>query len=154
MVLLLSFAVALASALVPFVNIEVYLAGLATQVDAAESLGIAAVAGLGQTLGKVAWYEVARRGVETERGRRLLAKKGMRPAFERWQLRTTGRPLYAGAVLAVSSLAGFPPLLAMAVVAGALRMQRGLFVVVVLVCRVLRFYLLVAGVELFFVDRL
>ena len=153
MLLLASFALAVASALLPAINIEVYLAGVATQLDAAETVGIALVAGLGQTIGKTVWYEVARRGVETKRGQRLLSKKKTGPAIERWRARTAGRPVFAGGVLAVSSFAGFPPLLAMAVVAGALRMQLSVFVPVVLVCRTLRFYLLVAGVEWLLVEE-
>ena len=144
--LLATFGIGVASALIPVVNIELYLVGLGARADPGQFVALATVAGLGQTLGKVVWYEVARRGIETERARRLLERKKLRPAFDRWTEKTTGRPVYAGLVLAASSVTGFPPLLALAVVAGGLRTPRPLFISVVLVGRVVRFYALVAGV--------
>jgi membrane protein YqaA with SNARE-associated domain len=113
---------------------------------AAIALGVAA--GLGATIGKIIWYEVARRGVESRWVQKKLSKPKTRASYDKWSDRMQGRPWYAGAVMFVSSLVGLPPLLVMAVVAGALRMPMWVFVPTVLAGRCVRFTLLFLGVDL------
>jgi membrane protein YqaA with SNARE-associated domain len=145
---LTTFAIGIASALIPFLPIEVYIVGAAAserETWAAISLGIAA--GIGATIGKIIWYEVARRGVESRWVQKRLSKPKSRAAYEKWSARMQGRPWYAGAIMFASSLTGLPPLLVMAAVAGALRMPMWVFVPTVLVGRCVRFSLLFLGVD-------
>ncbi|MDF9717045.1 VTT domain-containing protein [Nocardioides sp. ChNu-153] len=147
--LLTTFGVGVASALLPVVNAEAYLAGVGALGTGGLVL-LSVAAGAGQTLGKVVWYEVARRGVETEWARKKLSGPKVQRVHQRWSDRMEGRPWYAAAIMLVSSLGGVPPLLVMAAVAGVLRMRREVFVVSVLVGRSLRFWLVLAGVHLLF----
>lgn len=150
MTLLLStFGVAVASALIPLINIEVILAGLAARWGPGGALVLAAAAGVGQTVGKVIWYEASRRGMDSRWMRGRLDKPKRQAAYQRWRHRTEGRPVYAGGVMLAAAFLGLPPLLVMAVVAGVLHMPRVAFVATVLLGRTARFYLILAGVGTF-----
>ena len=50
------FGVSVASALIPLINIEVYLIGLAAVRDSTGIWLLATIAGVGQMVGKVVWY--------------------------------------------------------------------------------------------------
>ncbi len=148
MVVLTTFGVSIASALIPLINIEIYLGGLAgAGVGAGQSFAIAFAAGLGQTIGKVVWYELAQRSFESERVQKKLTNVKWRAAYAKWQERIQGRPWYAGAIIFASAFAGVPPLLVLAMVAGTLHMPRWVFIPTVLVGRVARFYLILVGVH-------
>ena len=58
--LLATFGVAVASALFPLINIEAYIAGVGALVDTYGIWPVAIVAGAGQAVGKILWYEVGR----------------------------------------------------------------------------------------------
>ncbi len=153
--LLTTFVVAVGSALLPFINIEVYLGGVAGAPGVADVHGfggvvIAVVASAGQTVGKIVWYEIARRGIDTEWAQKKLDSPKLRANFEKWTARIQGRPWYAGGIIFLAASAGIPPLLVMAVVAGALKMPLWVFVPTVLVGRALRFYLILVGVDFVF----
>ncbi|MGD9959601.1 hypothetical protein [Nocardioides sp.] len=145
---LTTFFVSVASALIPLINIEIYLGGLAgAGIGAGESFLIALSAGAGQTLGKVIWYELAQRSFESERVQKKLTNEKWRAAYAKWQARIQGRPWYAGSIMFASAFAGVPPLLVLAMVAGTLHMPRWVFIPTVLVGRVARFYLILVGVH-------
>ncbi len=142
-----TFGVSIASALFPLINMEVILGGMAATVEDGHAFTLAVTAGLGQTVGKIVWYEATRRSIETDWVQRKLAGEKVRASYERWQGRMEGRPWFAGAIMLVSSFGGIPPLLVMAAVAGALRMRMYVFLPTVFVGRTLRFWLVLAGVE-------
>jgi membrane protein YqaA with SNARE-associated domain len=139
----------LASALLPFLPIEVYIVGAGAKysdgVPTAIWLGFAA--GVGATIGKVIVYQLAHRGSRSQWMQRKLAKPKAAAAYARWTTRMQGRPWYAAAIMFVAASAGVPPLLAMAAVAGFLRMPMWVFVPTVLVGRTIRFALLFMGVD-------
>lgn len=150
--LLTTFAVALGSALLPLINIEIYLGGLSGASGVADvggwgALVVALVAAAGQTAGKVVWYEVARRGVDTDWARKKMSAPKVQATYARWAARIEGRPWYAGLIIFIAASAGIPPLLIMAAVAGALKMPLWVFVPTVLVGRAVRFYLIIVGVD-------
>ncbi|MFW6774935.1 VTT domain-containing protein [Nocardioides sp. CPCC 205120] len=147
--LLTTLGVGVASALLPVVNAEAYLAGVGALGSGGLVL-LSIAAGAGQTLGKLVWYEVARRGVQTEWAQKKLSGPKVQRVYQRWTERMEGRPWYAAAIMFVSALGGVPPLLVMAAVAGALRMRREVFLVSVLVGRSIRFWLVLAGVHFLF----
>ncbi len=140
-----TFGMGLASALIPLINIEFYLSVLASQVGPGQSVVLAIASGSGQTLGKIVWYEVAARSMDSAWVKKKLAQDKWKLSYEKWEERIHGRPWYAGSIIFAAAFLGVPPLLVLAVVAGSLRMPRWVFIPTVLVGRVLRFYLILAG---------
>ncbi len=138
--------VSVASALLPLVNVEAYLGVVATQVDASRAVPLAVVAGVGQALGKVAWYEAARRGSDSAWLERRLRRPAVRARYDDWRERAHGRPVLVTGVLLTSSLVGLPPLLVTAPLAGALGLSRVVFVVTVAVGRSTQFLVILLGV--------
>lgn len=147
--ILTSLGVGVASAIIPIINIELYVAGVGAS-GSGEAISIAVAAGAGQTIGKVFWYEAARRGIETDWVQRRLQAPKIKDRYQRWTATMHGRPWYGGAVLFAASLAGIPPLLVMAAVAGALRLPYWMFLPAVFVGRALRLWLVMEGVGFFF----
>ena len=139
--------VSIVSALVPVVNIEVYLGVLATQINPASAIPVAASAGVGQTLGKLVWYAIAAQSMDSRWIRKKLAQEKWRRRYETWHHRLGERPALGGSVLLASSLIGLPPLLIMAVVAGSLRISMWVFVPTIVIGRAARFYLVLMGVD-------
>lgn len=145
------FGLSIASALLPFLPIEAFIVGSATAksgTGAAIAFGIAA--GAGATVGKVIWYELARRGVDSAWVQKKLSAPKARAAYTRWTARIDGRPVYAGSIMFVAASVGVPPLLVMAAVAGALKMPMWVFLPTVFVGRSLRFGLLFLGADFAF----
>ena len=133
------FGVAVVSALVPLVNLEVYLVGLAAVSSTAHVWLLAAVAGAGQMLGKLAWYYLGANALRWGWVRRKVEKPKAQAKLELWRRRTTDRPWFSAALVGVSAFSGFPPFAVIAVLAGQLRMNVALFLGVGLLGRTLRF---------------
>ncbi|WP_183093943.1 hypothetical protein [Nocardioides stalactiti] len=145
---LTTFGISIASALLPFLPIEVYILGAAAAepgVPTAISLGVAA--GAGATVGKIIWYEAARRGVDSNWAQKKLASPKIKAGYEKWVTRMQGRPVYAASVMFVAASVGLPPLLVMAAVGGLLKMPMWVFIPTVFIGRTLRFTLLYLGVD-------
>ena len=147
--LLTTFGVSVASALIPLINIELYLASISA-VGSGEAVALGIVAGAGQSIGKIFWYEVAKRSIDSKRIQKRLSAPKVHKAYVRWVGAMQGRPWYGGAVLFAAALGGIPPLLVMAAVAGALKMPYWVFLPTIFVGRALRFYLVLVGVGFFF----
>jgi len=145
-----TFGVGLVSAVLPVVNLEVYLGIVAAQLagspSTAQLVVLAVAAGVGQTLGKLVWYLLGARSLESRWVRHKLERPAARQRFESWQARIADRPWLSTLVLLASSVVGLPPLLIMAVVAGSLRVRLVVFVPTVAVGRTLRAWCLLAGV--------
>lgn len=137
-----SFGISVASALFPLINIEAYVIGIsASGVGGATAVSLAIACGAGQSAGKVVWYAVTRRGIETGWAQKKLGNPKIRTSYERWVERMDGRPGYGGTIMFAAALLGIPPLLVMAAVAGALKMPMWLFVPTIFVGRTLRFWI-------------
>ena len=135
---------AVASALVPLINIEAIVALTVTQGDAPAWV-VVLVSSLGQMAGKLVWYYSGR---ELERFRfvaRRMEKPRAKAALERWRCRTEGRPWFAAGLLFVSSTVGIPPYAVIAVLAGALRIPVVVFFLTGLVGRAIRFAAVIGG---------
>ncbi|WP_435771651.1 hypothetical protein [Nocardioides sp. SYSU DS0651] len=146
---LTTFAISIASALIPFLPIEVYILGAgAAEGGTAAALSLGIAAGAGATVGKIVWYEAARRGIDSAWAQKKLAKPKVRAGYEKWVSRMRGRPWYAAAVMFLAASAGVPPLLVMAAVGGLLKMPLWAFVPTVFLGRTVRFTLLFLGVDL------
>lgn len=145
---LTTFVFSVASALLPFLPMEAYIiaAGAAEGgTPAAIALGIAA--GAGATVGKIVWYEIARRGSETGWAQKKLSSPKVKASYEKWVLRMQGRPVYGIGVMFLAASVGIPPLLAMAAVGGLLKMPLWAFIPTVFVGRTIRFTFLFLGVD-------
>ncbi|MFY0407089.1 hypothetical protein [Solicola sp. PLA-1-18] len=137
------------SALVPVVNAEAALAVTAAASPAALAYVAAVFVGVGQTIGKIILFEAARRGREWRKDK----PKKPREELPRWRRRLAewsdrclaamhGRWRSNGVVL-LSASVGIPPLLAVAVLAGAARNRRLDFAICCLVGRIARFLVVV-----------
>ncbi len=142
-----TFLIGIVTAIVP-VPIEVYIAGAATQRSGlATAIALGLAAGAGATIGKVVWYQVARKGSESAWMQKKLAAPKVRAGYERWVSRMEGRPWFSGGIIFLAASVGLPPLLAMAAVAGFLKMPLWVFVPTVFLGRTLRFTMIFLGVE-------
>ena len=139
--------VALASALVPLVNIELYLIGLAAVSSGGHVWFLAAVGGAGQMIGKLVWYYLGANSLSWGWVRRKMDKPRAQERLTRWQARTATRPVLAGALVLGSAFSGFPPFAILSVLAGQLRMNVALFFMLGLVGRWLRFAGVLGGAE-------
>lgn len=135
---------AVASALVPLINIEAILVLAASQGPVPTWLLVVA-ATVGQMLGKLLWYyggrELDRFGFVARRMERPRAKASM----ARWRVRTEGRPWFCAGALFVSASTGVPPYAVLCVLAGTLRVPLPVFLVTGLLGRGLRFWAVIGG---------
>ena len=139
--------VSFASALVPLVNIEVYLVGLGVLGAGGDVWTYAFVAAVGQMLGKLIWFYLGANALRWGWIRRKVEKPKAQAVLERWRERTTARPVVAATLVLVSAAAGVPPVAVVAVLAGQLRMNVVLFMVVGTAGRTLRFATFLGGAE-------
>lgn len=120
--LLMTLGVGALSALVPVVNMELYLVGLlATQPHLPwPLLGLAAA--VGQMAGKLVYFYAGRGGsLLGNRVRRNTERKWTRrwaDLLQRFKDNCRQRPWWAGGVLLVSATSGLPPFAIIAVLAG------------------------------------
>ncbi|PIE27926.1 MAG: hypothetical protein CSA58_01700 [Micrococcales bacterium] len=153
-VLAMSVAVAVASALIPVINIEAFVMVVAGTRPYLVWPAVLAAA-IGQVLGKLAIFHAARRGaawidrkLDHDRGCGLLQRwwpdrwDGARVWFldtsERL-LRMLDRPFAGSVVVLLSAVVGVPPLALLTIAAGARRTNPSLFAALVMAGRSIRF---------------
>jgi membrane protein YqaA with SNARE-associated domain len=111
------FALAVASAVFPWVNAEVIVLSLpAVAPSKTALLLLVLIATAGQMTGKCFLYWAGRKG-----NRVLPGRAGK--ALARWRERLEARPARAVVLVLVSSVVGLPPFYLMTLLAGALRMN-------------------------------
>jgi membrane protein YqaA with SNARE-associated domain len=145
-----TFLFSVASALVPILNVEAYLAAVAIKAHNLSDWELAAVGGAGQSVGKILWYFAGTQSLRISWIRQKMETEKWQLSYARWHERIVGRPLFAGAISFTSAVTGFPPLAVIAVLAGTLRMNFTIFLATVFVGRTIRFWLVLAGVGLLF----
>jgi membrane protein YqaA with SNARE-associated domain len=145
-----TFLFSIASALLPILNVEAYLAAVAVKAHNLSDWQLAAVGGAGQGVGKILWYLAGMESLRIRRIREKMETEKWQVAYERWHARIVGRPVLAGTISFGSAVTGFPPLAIIAVLAGTLRMNFLIFIVTVFIGRTIRFWLVLAGVGLLF----
>lgn len=146
--LLSTFGVAVASALLPLINIEVYLGAVATGRLGA-TWPLAAVAALGQMVGKVAYYFLGRSSLDWAWVRRRTESPRFQAQLETWRHRIGDRPVIGGLVVFAAASVGLPPLAIVSILAGSLRISFPVFLVVGFVGRLLRFATILGAVGWF-----
>ena len=145
-----TFLFSVASALIPVLNAEAYLAVVAAKAHDVSDWQIALMGAVGQTVGKIIWYYAGWHSLKLRWMKKKMETEKWRESYERWNIRISGRPGLAGAITFASAVGGFPPLAVIAVLAGTLRMNLAVFVATVTVGRMLRFWAVLAGVGLIF----
>lgn len=145
-----TFLFSVASALVPILNVEAYLAAVAIKANDLSNWELAAVGGVGQGVGKIFWYLAGMHSLKLRWIRQKMETEKWQLSYERWHERIVGRPILAGGISFASAVTGFPPLAVIAVLAGTLRMNFPIFMVTVVVGRTIRFWLVLAGVGMLF----
>ena len=141
--------VAFGSAVIPFINIEAYLAAVGAAVDGFVLWTIAAAAAVGQTAGKVALYYAADWAMSLPWTKKKMASPKWQQSYERWSRRINEHPGQTALILFASASLGFPPLYVIAVLAGQMKVNIWLFVSTCLVGRFIRFIALVGAADWF-----
>ncbi|MCP2169594.1 hypothetical protein [Goodfellowiella coeruleoviolacea] len=156
--------VALGSALLPLVSIELFLIGLVSQQPGLSAWMLGAVVAVGQVGGKLLYFLAARGSLRLPeflhsrprtareprpetRWTRMLAR--WRRLLEAVRRRCHRHPHWMTSTHAVSSVVGLPPFMATTVLAGLAGMSIALFIGVGLTGRFLRFTALAASPALF-----
>jgi len=160
--LCVTFGVALGSALVPFISVEIFVLGLMTQRPGISCLALGAVVAVAQIAGKLLYYYAGRGSIHLpaflhrkpqpltdRRARWQLRTKRVRAWVERTRDRCERHPGWMFGTYGVSSVTGLPPFMAMTVLAGLVRMPLTTFVSVGLAGRFVRFSALAASPALF-----
>jgi membrane protein YqaA with SNARE-associated domain len=137
--------VAFASAVLPFVNIEAYLAAVGAAVKDVGVWWVAGGAAVGQTAGKICLYFAADWVMRLPWIRKKMASPKWQAQYARWQTQVEQRPAQTGLLLFASASLGFPPLYVMAVLAGQLKVRLWIFVSTCLTGRYIRFVVLLGG---------
>ncbi|EID52662.1 hypothetical protein [Saccharomonospora xinjiangensis] len=162
--LCISLGVAFGTSVLPVMSVELFVIGLVTSEPWLPWIGVGAAAALGQVAGKLLYYLAARGSIELpsalHRTRKLRPPS---PARERWRRRTKRlrglleavrerchrHPHWMITTYGISSVAGIPPYMATAVLAGMVRMRLPVFVVVGFLGRLVRFSALAAAPSVF-----
>lgn len=143
-----TFLFSVASALIPVLNAEAYLAYVAARLHSVPDWQLACVAGAGQTIGKIIWFYAGRQTMRIPWLRRKMQTPKWQASYDKWHARIVGRPAVGGAITFASAFSGFPPLAVIAVLVGSLRMNFPVFLVTTASGRILRFWVVLAGVGL------
>lgn len=144
--------VGVASALLPLINMELYVVGLLVTNSYLPWIAVGVVAAIGQMLGKAVFY-CAGRGSVHLRGRFRRKVDSQRTGrwsgwLEKFQYTCNRHPVQAAGILLLSAAVGLPPLAIMAVAAGAAKISPLVFAATGLVGRTARFSALAAAPSL------
>jgi membrane protein YqaA with SNARE-associated domain len=146
---LTTLVVAFGSAVIPFINIEAYLAAVGAAIQDVGVWWVAAAAAVGQTAGKVALYYAADWAMRLPWIKKKMATPKWQQSHDRWLKRIHDHPNQTALLLFASASLGFPPLYVIAVLAGQLRVNLWLFVSICLVGRYIRFLVILGAADWF-----
>ena len=126
-----TFGFAFLSGVIPFVlNLEIYLLAVAA-LTGAPAVAIVGLATAGQTAAKLVLYLVGKGALNV----RWVKKSASSKAAEAFAKHPGG----GLGIVAVSSVVGFPPLYAVSLLAGTLRLPLAAFTVIIILGRAIRF---------------
>ena len=153
--LLTSIGFGTVSAVIPIVNAEAYV--IASQMSAVMGpIPIAIGIAIGQTIGKLLLFFGVREGKElrfVKHRREIQKQRPVRPVRARFRvfmaklLDLVGQERWGLPIVLVAAVVGFPPLYAVALLAGATTMKPVWFGLTVLVGRLCRFLLVASGFQ-------
>lgn len=133
---LATFVYCVVSGLVPVVNAELFLVGVASVAPRSSLPLVALAAAAGQMVAKSAMYLGGRGVVRLPKGKRKADLEAIRARVERWKSKDL--------LVFVSAGVGLPPFFAIAILAGTLRFPYARFLAAGLAGRLVRFGLIVA----------
>jgi membrane protein YqaA with SNARE-associated domain len=148
--LIATFCYAIASALIPVLNLEVYLGAVAAKAPHVPLWELAVLAGGGQMVGKVLWYHAGRHSLRVPWMRRKMESARWQASYEKWNGWIAERHGHTGVISLLAAFTGIPPFAVISVLAGSLGMNFWLFLTTGLIGRTLRFGAVLAGVGLLF----
>jgi membrane protein YqaA with SNARE-associated domain len=153
--LLTSIGFGTVSAVIPIVNAEAYV--IASQMSAVMGpIPIAIGIAIGQTIGKLLLFFGVREGKElrfVKHRREIQKQRSVGPVRARFRvfmaklLDLVGQERWGLPIVLVAAVVGFPPLYAVALLAGATTMKPVWFGLTVLVGRLCRFLLVASGFQ-------
>lgn len=153
--LCLTFGVAVGSAIVPVISIELFVLGLVTQQPHISCWLVGLAVAVGQVLGKLVYFLAARGSLHLPAFLRRKEKAAGKPSSEfrlkwkaRWEsvrVRCHRHPHWMFGTHAVSSVFGLPPFMFTTVLAGLAGMSTALFVATGAAGRFARFTALAAS---------
>ncbi len=135
------------SSVVPLVNMELYIGGVAAFLGSFNIWSVALAGGAGQAVGKFPWYEASRRSLHWRFVRRRMERPEWQRRYAKVRRQTHDKPMLVVGVLFTSSLVALPPLAVTAVLAGQLEFNRILFYATIVVGRTLQFAALLGGIS-------
>ena len=136
----MAIGVGVASALLPVVNAEAAAGAAGVKMSIGLAIAVSLALAVGQTLGKIALFEAARKGAQV----RAAKKKdhGSKKPMPQWQQKLLARldgRWEANSVVLLSAGVGLPPLAVVSIAAGAVQARRVDFAVCCLIGRSIRF---------------
>lgn len=134
-----TFAYCVASGLIPVVNAEVYVGGVAALIDGAGVWAVAAAAAGGQMLAKLAYFYLGKSSLNWRWVRKHTESPRWKERFARWQRRVDGNRWAAGLLIFVSASSGLPPFAVVSVLSGYLRLSVIMFAILGFAGRFVRF---------------
>lgn len=150
--------VAFGSALVPLINVEIFVLVLVTREPALPCLALGAVVAIAQVSGKMLYYIAARgwlhlpkfmhrepKPLTARRVRWQQRTKRMRAWVERLTEKCHRHPHWMAGTYGVSAVVGLPPFMATTILAGLARMPVAVFLSTGFAGRFIRFSLLAAS---------
>ena len=144
--LAVTFGMGVLTAVFPLINMEAYILGVGALADDINIWLVATVAGIGQAVGKIPWYEVSRSSMEWRYVRRKMENPDWRRRYDQVRTLTERKPWLGLTLVFTSALVAVPPLAITAVLAGQLRFPRLAFHAAIVVGRTLQFAALLGGV--------
>ncbi|MCP2256915.1 membrane protein YqaA, SNARE-associated domain [Streptoalloteichus tenebrarius] len=146
-----TFGVAVLSAVLPVISMEVYLVGVVLKAPELPWWFLALVVAVGQIGGKLLYFYAGRGSLPLPR---LLRRKARTPGrwarwLDRFREHCQRRPAWSVVLLLVSAVASLPPFAATSVVAGMANIAPTTFVATGLVGRFARFGALAAAPALY-----
>ena len=146
---LMTFGVAIVSALCPLLNLELYMAGLGAFGRASGFWAVVVLAAAGQAIGKMFWYQVGSSSLNWAFIRKKTESPRWKIQFDRIKRQTERRPWTGVALVFASATVGLPPLAIMAVLTGQLHFSQFAFVTTTFLGRTMRFAVVLGGVSWF-----
>ncbi|CAN5268531.1 hypothetical protein BH09ACT10_BH09ACT10_18050 [soil metagenome] len=148
-ILAAAFGFGVASAMIPILNVEAYLALNVAVLGKTLVVGLVFFLAVGTTIGKVVLFHGARAGREYARKRvvdtseleprRFAALRARFTTMTAGLMRFLDHPVKGPLTVLLSAIVGIPPLLAVAVAAGASKQNVWLFAAAIFVGRAIRF---------------
>ena len=146
-VLIACFGVAFASAFMPLIPIEAYLAAAVSESTTQAWWALALAATFGQMLGKVAIFLLGRQSMQWTWLQKRMARYNVDKYVVRMTEAAERRPLAVDGIVFVSASVGIPPFAVISLLAGQLNMSLPKFLVIGCAGRFVRFGAVALGVD-------